>query len=157
VLSHRLAESIELAPPQVETVRLAALVHDVGLRLLDYDHMYQRRPLSAVEMRGLQEHPIVGAALVEPLLGVDVAQAVLHHHERVDGTGYPSRMSGNSIPGGARIIQICDAWVAMTSPRSYQPRVGVEEASWRIRQGAGTQFDEALTAHFLKNLDVLTE
>ena len=157
VLSHRLAESIGLAPPQVETIRLAALVHDAGLRLLDYDRLYAARTLSPEEKKALQEHPIVGAALVEPLLGPEIAQIVLRHHERVDGTGYPSRMNGNSIPGGARIIQICDAWVAMTSPRSYQTRVAVEEASWRIRQGAGSQFDEGLSIHFLKHINDLTE
>ncbi len=156
VMSHRLAEAIALAPQQVETCRLAGLVHDVGLRLLDYDRLYRRPSLTAEEHRGLAEHPIVGAALVEPLLGADVAQAVLRHHERVDGKGYPSRMSGHSIPGPARIIQICDAWVAMTSPHSYQPQISHEEASWRIRQGAGTQFDEGLSAQFLKHLNDLT-
>ena len=64
----------------------------------------------------MAEHPIVGAALVEPLLGTEVAQAVLRHHERVDGKGYPSRLTGTQIPLASRIIQICDAWVAMTAP-----------------------------------------
>lgn len=156
VLSQRLAETIDLAPQQVETIRLAGLVHDVGMRLLDYDRLYRKASLTPEEHRGLAEHPIVGAALVEPLLGPDVAQAVLRHHERVDGKGYPSRMSGNSIPGAARVIQICDAWVSMTSTHSYQPAVSIEEAAWRIRQGAGTQFDEALAAQFLKHLNDLT-
>lgn len=155
-LAQKLAETIDLSPQQVETIRLAALVHDVGLRLLDYERLYRKPSLTPEEHRGVAEHPIVGAALVEPLLGSDVAQTVLRHHERVDGKGYPSRMSGNSIPGGARVIQICDAWVAMTSPHSYQPVVSHEEAAWRIRQGAGTQFDEALAAQFLKHLNDLT-
>lgn len=156
VFSQRLAQAIDLPAPQLETVRLTALVHDVGLRLLDYDRLYRRPALTAEEHRGIAEHPVVGAALVEPLLGSDVAQAVLRHHERVDGKGYPSRMSGNSIPGASRIIQICDAWVAMTSQRSYQPAVSTEEAAWRIRQGAGTQFDEALSTQFLKHLNDIT-
>lgn len=155
-IAQRLAEVIELAPQQVETIRLAALVHDVGLRLLDYEKLYRRPSLTAEEQRGLAEHPIVGAALVEPLLGSEVAQMVLRHHERVDGKGYPSRMTGNSIPGGARVIQIADAWVAMTSPHSYQPPISHEEAVWRIRQGSGTQFDEVLASQFLKHLNEVT-
>ena len=156
VLSQRLAQALDLPPQQVETVRLAALVHDIGLRLLDYERLYRRPALSAEEHRGFAEHPIVGAALVEPLLGPEVAQAVLRHHERVDGKGYPSRMSGGSIPATARIIQICDAWVAMTSARSYQPSIPEEEAAGRIRLGAGSQFDEPLATEFLKHLNDLT-
>lgn len=156
ILSQRLAEMLSLPAGQVESVRLAALVHDVGLRLLDYERLYRKPVLTPEERRALAEHPIVGAALVEPLLGPDIAQAVLRHHERVDGTGYPNRMSGNTIPGTARIIQICDAWIAMTSAHSYQQPVSHEEASWRIRQGAGTQFDEALAIQFLKHVHDLT-
>ena len=98
----------------------------------------------------MAEHPIVGAALVEPLLGSDVAQAVLRHHERVDGKGYPSRLTGQQIPLASRIIQIADAWVAMTSRQSYQSPISPDEAVRRLRQGAGAQFDRDLVAKFLE-------
>lgn len=156
ILSHRFARMLELPATQVETVRIAGLVHDVGLRLLDYERLYRRPNLTAEEMRGLAEHPVVGAALVEPLLGTDVAQAVLRHHERVDGKGYPSRMSGQQIPLASRIIQIADAWVAMTSRHSYQIPVGQEQAVARLREGAGTQFDAALVDRFLRAIGELT-
>jgi hypothetical protein len=152
VVADRFARVLELPPPQVETVRLAALVHDVGLRLLDYERLYKRLNLTAEEMRGLGEHPIVGAALVEPLLGPEVAQAVLRHHERIDGKGYPSRMSGSQIPLAARIIQIADAWVAMTARQSYQVSILPEQAVNRLREGAGTQFDPQLVERFVRNL-----
>ena len=152
----RLAQALELPPAQVETVRVAALVHDVGMRLLDYERLYRRPSLSGEEIRGLAEHTIVGAALVEPLLGNDIAQAVLRHHERMDGKGYPSRMAGNQIPIAARIIHICDAWVAMTSRHSYQPPIDPQTAAQRLRDGAGTQFDPALVAKFLTIVDDLT-
>jgi len=145
----RFAIALELPPSQVESIRIAALVHDVGLRLIDYDQLYGRPNLTAEELRGMAEHPIVGAALVEPILGPEIAQTVLRHHERVDGKGYPSRLTGNTIPLGARIIQICDAWVAMTSQRSYQPPMSFDEAMKRIRAGAGTQFDAALVEKFV--------
>jgi putative nucleotidyltransferase with HDIG domain len=156
VLAQRFAKALELPPLQAETVRVAALVHDVGLRLLDYQHLYRKASLTPAEMKALNEHPVVGAALVEPLLGPDVAQAVLRHHERVDGKGYPSRMSGSHIPLPARILQIVDAWVAMTSPHSYQPAIDREFAMRRLRDNAGTQFDAALVEKFLSVLPDLT-
>jgi hypothetical protein len=149
VMAQRFAISMELPPQQVESIRLSALVHDVGLRLIDYERLYGRPNLTAEELRGMAEHPIVGAALVEPLLGAEVAQAVLRHHERVDGKGYPSRLTGTAIPLASRIIQICDAWIAMTSPRSYQAPMPFDEAAKRIRAGAGSQFDAALAERFL--------
>ena len=100
----------------------------------------------------MAEHPIVGAAIVEPLLGGDVAQAVLRHHERVDGRGYPSRLSGTAIPLASRVIQICDAFVAMSSRRSYQPAISAQDARRRLLEGAGTQFDEALLKKFVQAL-----
>ncbi len=152
VVADRFARVLELPGTQVETVRLAALVHDVGLRLLDYERLYKRLNLTAEEMRGLAEHPVVGAALVEPLLGPEVAQAVLRHHERIDGKGYPSRMSGNQVPLAARIIQIADAWVAMTARQSYQVSILPEQAVHRLREGAGSQFDPQLVERFVRNL-----
>lgn len=154
-LAQRFAQLLELPPAQAETVRLAALVHDVGLRLLDYERLYNRLNLTPEEMRGLAEHPLVGAALVEPLLGADVAQAVLRHHERVDGKGYPSRLTGNQIPLPARILQIADAWVAMTARQSYQSPISHDLAAKRLQEGAGTQFDPALVARFLRHREDL--
>jgi hypothetical protein len=157
-MSYRLATLVGMSPHQVEIVRLAGLVHDVGLRLLDYERLYRRPSLTAEELRGLAEHPIVGAAIVEPLLGAEVAHAVLRHHERVDGKGYPSHMSGHSIPLASRIIQVCDAWVAMTSSLSYhQKALPRGDAARRIRQAAGTQFDEAVVARFLKSLNEIID
>jgi hypothetical protein len=147
-IAQRFALYLELPSTQVETVRIAALVHDVGLRMLDYERMYNKANLTAEEMRGLAEHPVVGAALVEPLLGQDVAQSVLRHHERVDGKGYPSRLSGAQIPLPSRIIQIVDAWVAMTTHQSYQAAIPRDKAIASIREGAGTQFDAALVERF---------
>ncbi|MEO8379654.1 MAG: HD domain-containing phosphohydrolase [Acidobacteriota bacterium] len=152
VVSQRFARALELPAAQIETVRLAALVHDVGMRLLDYERLYRAPTLTTDEMKTLHEHPVVGAALVEPLLGAEVAQAVLRHHERMDGRGYPSRLSGAQIPLASRILQIADAWVSMTSAQSYQSPIGREQASQRLRDSAGSQFDSALVDRFLRAL-----
>ena len=149
-VAQRFARALEMPAAQVETIRIAALVHDVGMRLLDYDRLYKKASLSGDELRSLMEHPTVGAAIVEPLLGNEIAQAVLRHHERQDGRGYPSRLSGTQIPLASRIIQIADAWVAMTSRHSYQLPVSPAEAMNKLREAAGTQFDGALVERFLR-------
>jgi HD-GYP domain-containing protein (c-di-GMP phosphodiesterase class II) len=156
-IAQRFAQVLELPPHVIETIRLAALVHDVGLRLLDYERLYRRPSLTAEEMRALAEHPVVGAAIVEPLLGAEVAQAVLRHHERVDGKGYPSRLTGQQIPLPARVIQIADAWVAMTARLSYQMIVSREDAVQRLREGAGSQFDAALVDRFVRSLQEIVQ
>ena len=154
-LAQRFASALELPAIQIETVRLAAMVHDVGLRLIDYDRLYRRPNLFPEELRAMAEHPIIGAAIVEPLLGNDVAQAVLRHHERVDGRGYPSRLTGNAIPLPSRVIQTCDAYIAMSSRRSYQAPFSPEETRRKILEGAGTQFDEALAQKFVRFVPVM--
>ncbi len=151
-LAQKFAAAMEMPAVQVESIRLAALVHDVGLRLIDYERLYRRPNLLPEELRAMAEHPIIGAAIVEPLLGHDIAQSVLRHHERVDGRGYPSRLSGNAIPLGSRVIQICDAYIAMSSRRSYQAPFTEQDTRRRMLEGAGTQFDDALLQKFIRLL-----
>lgn len=148
-IAQRLATVVGLPAHETETVRIAALVHDVGLRLLDYNELTAAKELSDDQKRAVTEHPLVGAALVEPILGSEVALAVLRHHERVDGTGYPGRVPSDRIPMAAKIIAIADAWVAMTSPWPYVNCVPPGDAVTRLRDGAGTQFDASLVGTFL--------
>lgn len=150
----RLAESFArfLALPQtdVDNARIVGLVHDAGMRLLDYERLYRKRDLSQEELGILREHPNVSAALVEPFLGTDIARAVLSHHERVDGRGYPSELRGDDIPMLSRLIQICDAYVAIADPDSYQPPETHDDALSAISRGAGSQFDQELAGRFIE-------
>lgn len=140
--------ALNLAPAEAETLRLTALVHDAGMRLLDYERLYRKKDLSPDELGILREHVSIGAVLAEPLLGAEVARAVLCHHERVDGKGYPNELRGDEIPLVSRILQLCDAWIAMTDPESYQPVVSRDEAVAVITRGAGSQFDGELAGRF---------
>lgn len=144
--------TLSLAPADVETVRLAAIMHDAGMRLLDYKQLYRKPHLSDEELGILREHVFVGAALAEPLLGHEVALAVLGHHERMDGRGYPNELRGEAISLPARILQICDAYESMIDPNTYQPVESPEAALEAIARGAGTQFDGDLARKFIEML-----
>ena len=142
------ARFLALSQPEIETARVTALVHDVGMRLLDYDRLYRKRDLSQDEMGILQEHVQVSAALVEPLLGNEIARAVLCHHERWDGRGYPNGLSGEEIPRLSRIIQICDAYEMMIAADNYQTPEPPAKALAILTRGAGSQFDAELVQRF---------
>ncbi|HVE71191.1 MAG TPA: HD domain-containing phosphohydrolase [Thermoanaerobaculia bacterium] len=135
---------------EVENARIVGLVHDCGMRLLDYERLYRKRDLTSEEMGFLREHPHVGAALVEPLLGAEVARAVLCHHERVDGSGYPNELHGDEIPLLSRALQICDAWAAMTDFESYRPPEPPASALGALGGASGAQFDAELTSRFIE-------
>lgn len=148
-LAERLALFVGLESDEVERVRLAAYVHDVGMRLLDYGDLYRKSGLTTDDMELVKGHPVVGAAVVaESPLGPEVASIVMSHHERPDGTGYPAGLSGEDIPIGSRIIHICEAFDAMTASDSYQTPVPPLAALGKIRRVAGAQFDAALAEKF---------
>lgn len=149
-LAESFARQLMLSPSEVEIVRLVAVVHDAGLRLLDYERLYQKRAISPEEREIIREHPVVGAAIVEPLLGKEVAASVLAHHERFDGGGYPHALAGAEIPVAARIVQICDVYVALTDRDSYQTPIPPADALRTITQVAGTQLDPELVARFVE-------
>lgn len=148
-LCEQFGRHLALTPAEAEAARIVGLVHDVGMRLLDYDRLYRKRDLTQEELGFLREHPSVGAALVEPLLGVEIARALLCHHERFDGRGYPNELGGEEIPLLSRIVQISDAWVAMTDPGTYQPAESHESALSTIVRGSGSQFDPGLATRFV--------
>lgn len=148
-MAEQLAHAAGLPPADVETIRLAGLVHDAGMRLLDYQTLYRKKDLTETEMRFIQEHPMVSAAIViDAGLGYEVAEIVLAHHERVDGKGYPKGLIREQIPLGSRILHICEAFDAMTASDSYQKPLPESEAIERILRGGGAQFDAGFAQKF---------
>jgi hypothetical protein len=145
-----LARHLAMTPAEIDSVRLVALVHDVGMRLLDYDRLYRKRDISPEELDILREHTTVGAALVEPLLGAEIAAAVLFHHERWDGRGYPNGLHGEEIPRLARIVQVCDVYEAMVATENYQKPQPRAVALSLIAQDAGSQFDAEVAHRFIE-------
>lgn len=149
-LCESFARHLAMTPTDVETARVAGRIHDCGMRLLDYDRLYRKPDLTAEELAFLREHPSVSAAMIEPLLGADLARIVLCHHERVDGTGYPNELRGDEIPLLSRVLQLCDAWIAMTDPDTYQAPESRDNALATLTRAAGSQFDGELTAKFIE-------
>lgn len=99
----------------------------------------------------MRRHPSIGEEIVRPLRSASPLLAIIrHHHERVDGQGYPDGLAGSNIPVPARIVSICDAYDALTSRRPYRNAVGAPQAIQVLKEGAGTQWDQHLVALFEK-------
>jgi diguanylate cyclase (GGDEF)-like protein/putative nucleotidyltransferase with HDIG domain len=153
-LAAGLAARLGLDAATVELTRLAGRLHDIGKLAIPEDVLRKRRPLTDDERRLLQRHCQIGFRMLDSLGVEPVASWVLHHHERWDGTGYPSGLAGTAIPLGARIIFAADAFDAMTTDRVYQHAIPQEAALEELDRCAGTQFDPELVAALRDHLTV---
>ena len=142
-----------LEPDEIEAVGYGAVLHDVGKIGIAESVLSKPGALSDDERREMQRHPLVGAAILQPLrLGRLVGAIVRGHHERWDGTGYPDGLSGDAIPVGARIVSVVDAYDAMTHDRPYRSRLSDEEARQELIDKRGTQFDPDIVDLMLASL-----
>lgn len=144
-LALRMATIIGLSAADEELVTVAAYLHDVGLRELDYPRMHRLENPNEADRRAFRRHPMIGARIVASAeFPHDLAGAIRHHHERWDGSGYPDRLSGRAIPFASRLIHLAEVYDTLTSPNSYRRPVGREAALAVIRAEAGRQFDPDL-------------
>ncbi|MGE5235661.1 MAG: HD domain-containing phosphohydrolase [Acidobacteriota bacterium] len=150
-LAQRMAAALALGEEQEELVTVAAYLHDLGMRELDYARIYRMERPGEAERRTYQRHPIVGARIVEASeFPGGLARAILHHHERWDGAGYPQRLAAHAIPLASRIIHLAEVFDVLTSPASYRRGVGRDGALQAIRAEAGRQFDPELVPVLVK-------
>jgi putative nucleotidyltransferase with HDIG domain len=142
-----IADALQLDEHQTKIVERVALFHDIGkIHEALFDIIHEPTHLTAAERRAIITHPRRGAEVLAPLTPFypDLAEGVLTHHERWDGTGYPRRLSGHRIPLSARIVMLADTFDAVTDNRRYRDGRGAAAAAKIIASGRGTQFDPDL-------------
>ena len=145
-----LAKALHLPQPEINSIRLAGMLHDIGKAGIDPQILYKKGGYNPKEFRIMKLHPLFSAKMIEPLNFLDKElQIILQHHERFDGKGYPTGRKGREICRGARILSICDAYDAMISGRSYKKKLSQKGACSQIGEGSGSQFDPNLSQIFL--------
>jgi putative nucleotidyltransferase with HDIG domain len=144
LLAEMTARAYGLSEERCRAIRYSALMHDIGKLGVFSRILKKPGKLTPEEYEHMKGHPEAGVEIVSQIdLLQEAIDGVRHHHERMDGHGYPSGLVGDQIPLFARLIMVCDAFDSMTSTRVYRVAKTVEEAFVELRRCAGTQFDEA--------------
>jgi HD-GYP domain-containing protein (c-di-GMP phosphodiesterase class II) len=150
-LSAELAKGMGLEPAEVEGIKLAGDLHDVGMVGLGDEILLRAGKLTEKEYDVVKHHPTIGAALTAPIrLPIAIAPLVLHHHERYDGQGYPAGLRGAAIPLGARILGLGEVFDALITSRAYRKGLDFPQAVERLRSLAGTQLDREIVDLFVR-------
>ena len=149
-----IAKELKLDDEDIDNLRIASLLHDIG-KIGTYDVILDNpRKLSAKEVRLINLHPVRGEKILKPIKQLQhLLPIVRHHHERIDGKGYPDKLKGDKIPFLARILCIADSYDSMTSDRPYRPAKTKQYAVSELTRCSNTQFDAQAVHAFLSVLD----
>ncbi len=149
VYSRDIARRMGLSEEEQQLVHLCSLVHDIGKVGLSPGLLEKSGALTLEERRQMEQHPVIAERILSKVEDYsDIARIVRHHHERVDGLGYPDNLKGESIPLLSRIIAVADAYDAMTSDRPYRDAMPSRVARLRLAQAVESQFDTTVVAAF---------
>ncbi|GLI37201.1 GAF domain-containing protein [Geobacter hydrogenophilus] len=152
--SLELARKLTLPPERLKIIERAAILHDIGKIGIDLNLLHKEGKLSPEEIHDLQQHPVIGMRILEPIDFLqDVRICIGQHHERYDGRGYPNRIPAGELLLESRILAIADAFDAMTSDRPYRKALPVETAAKELIDHAGAQFDPELVPHFIELIE----
>jgi HD-GYP domain-containing protein (c-di-GMP phosphodiesterase class II)/CHASE2 domain-containing sensor protein len=155
IFSTSMAARLGLPEPEIEEIRLGALLHDVGKIGIRDEVLLKPGLFTPGDRLEIERHAEIGHRIIAPIsgLGATTIACVRHHHERWDGTGYPDRLAGQDIPIGARIVAIVDVWDALSTARPYKPALPQPEVRSLLAKGRGSHFDPELVDLFLRVLD----
>ncbi|MFH1129070.1 MAG: HD domain-containing phosphohydrolase [Candidatus Omnitrophota bacterium] len=146
-----IAQQMHLDEKQIESLKYASLLHDTGKVDIPLEILTKTTKLTPHEYRIIKRHPVKGAQILRPLqILKPVIPMIMHHHEKFDGTGYPSRLKKGNIPQGARVMAVADAFEAMVYGRPYRERMDIASAVKEIKKKSGKQFDPKVVEAFLK-------
>jgi len=149
-----IARVIGMREERVEALRYAGILHDVGKLGVPTRVLQKNGPLTDIEYAAIQLHPVRGTEMVRGIAFLEEAYSgILHHHERLDGRGYPSGLKGEEIPEFARVIAVADAFDSMTTTRSYRGARSIAESIEELRACAGTQFDDRMVKALVAALE----
>jgi len=147
------ANEMGMSIKEQDYMYLAGLLHDVGKLGLKDAYLLKQEKLSPDDWVEIKKHPVISYELIRAIPGMHyISLMVLHHHERYDGNGYPKGLMGESIPQGARILAVADAFEAMTADRIYRPKLDWGAAIAELRRCSGSQFDCEVVSAFCKVL-----
>jgi len=154
LLAEGLARAIDYPDEQMEGLKAAALLHDIGKLAVPEYILSKPGRLTSAEYSKVTVHPVVAADILSNVeFPYEVVPIVKHHHEKYDGTGYPSGLAGKQIPLGARILTIVDCYEALTTRRSYRPPFSREEALEMMQQESGRTFDPEILNTFIEAIE----
>jgi putative nucleotidyltransferase with HDIG domain len=151
-LAAEIAYRLGFSKVAIEAIVEGALLHDLGKTSIPQAILEQPRRLTSAEYARVMQHPVWGAKLLDGFVSDGALQAIRHHHEWWNGSGYPARLAGHDIPVEARIVGIADAFVAMREVRPYRPALSHDDAVRELQQGAGKQFDPGLVDPLITSL-----
>ena len=150
-ISVAIAAELGLSKPEIEKIRLAGLIHDIGKIGVKETVLNKPGKVTAKEYQHILSHSSIGERILTPIVeDKDILRAVRHHHERYDGTGYPDGLAGKDIPLAARILAVADSYDAIISGRPYRQAQSIEAACTEIRHHLGSQFDPEVVEAFLR-------
>lgn len=151
LLAVMLAKKIDLTKEEIDKLKIAMLLYDIGNIMVPEEIFNKTEPLTDEEKHQVQLHPVIAAKeILKPISNIqDVIPIIEYHHENWDGTGYPNKISGNEIPITSQIILLVDAFFALTQDRPYRPAYSVDKAIEIIRCGSGKQWNEKLVEEFV--------
>ncbi len=156
LLAVSLAKRFDLPKDEIDKLRIAILLYDIGNLLIPQELLQKTTPLTEEERNKIKEHPIIAAReILQPISAVqDIIPIIEHHHENWDGSGYPAKIAREEIPMTSQIILIVDAYYALIEPRTYRAELTPKQAIEIIKQDAGKKWNSALVQEFVTLIDI---